>query len=222
MTKISSPLTLIKTALGIFLKQENLIYLAKVYLPLVPFSIISLVQVYLRDKGMLTDPRLVGLFGVINFLYFFFYFWIAISGILAVDSVVAGKKEKIRDLYKKAWKKVGRYFLLTLLIVLLIAIGAILLIIPGIIFMVWFSFSSYELILENRGVTGSLGESKRLIAGKFWKVFGRLIVFGVFGLVIQLLFVLIPYLGTVIYPLAGALFVLPTYLLYQELKSTHV
>lgn len=222
MTKLSSPISLIKISLGVFLKQENMIYFAKVYLPLIPFSILSLVQVYLRDNGMLTDSRLIALFGVFNFLYFFFYFLVAVSGILAVDGVIAGKKEKIKNLYRQAWKKFWKYLFLSILIVLLIVFGIVLLIIPGIIFMIWFSFSSYELILENRGVTRSLGESKRLVKGRFWKVFGRMIVFAVFGMIIQLLFVLIPYLGTVIYPLFGALFILPNYLLYQELKSSHV
>jgi hypothetical protein len=222
MTNLSSPFSLIKTSLGIFLKQENMIYFAKVYLPLIPFSIISVIQVYLRENGMLTDSRLMGFFSVFNFLYFLFYFWIAVSGILAVDAVISGKKEKIKGLYKTAWKKTWKYLILSLLTVFLIVLGLVLLIIPGIILMIWFSFSSYELILENRGVTRSLGESKRLVKGRFWKVFGRLIIFGVFGILVQLLFVLIPYLGTVIYPLAGALFVLPNYLLYQELKSIHI
>ncbi|MBI2436358.1 MAG: hypothetical protein HYV41_01265 [Candidatus Magasanikbacteria bacterium] len=53
--------------------------------------------------------------------------------------------------------------------------GMILLIIPGIIFAVWFGFGMYALVLENKRGTDALKYSKSLVSGRWFGVFWRLV-----------------------------------------------
>jgi len=54
--------------------------------------------------------------------------------------------------------------------------GLILLIIPGILFAVWFILSSQCVILEDSTAVSSLGRSKYYVGGNWWKMFGVFIV----------------------------------------------
>lgn len=231
MKNISSPVGLIRSAFQIFFEKENLVYLVKIYLPLLPFSIFSLIQQEVWSKRVAAmdgssletilggNLWLIVLIAIVNILYLFVYFTISVSGILAVDGVVSGHKKEIKPLYKAAWKKVAKYLLLSMLAGMAVVFGGILLIIPGIIFMVWFSFAQFELVLNDLGVIKSLGRSRNLVRGRFWKVLGRMFVFGLFAIIVQLILMIIHYVGVAIYPLMSALFLLPTYLLYKEISQ---
>lgn len=86
--------------------------------------------------------------------------------------------------------------------------------------MVWFHFSGFELVTKGAGIKQSMGKSKSLVAGKFWKVFARFLVFGLFGVLVQMVLSLLPFgLAGVVMPLLGALFLLPYFLLYKELST---
>lgn len=94
------------------------------------------------------------------------------------------KNVNFSDSLKLGLSKLVPIFLLMMLTVLIVVGGFILLIIPGIIFMVWFAFSQFALINENLGVIKSLKRSRELVRGKWWDVFGRLL----FLLLISILF----------------------------------
>jgi hypothetical protein len=68
-------------------------------------------------------------------------------------------------------------------------LGAVTGIILLALFWVWFSFPGYEMVLEGKGIMQSLKESKRLVKGRFWPVFWRLlipkVIFTVFVIFIQ-------------------------------------
>jgi uncharacterized membrane protein len=63
------------------------------------------------------------------------------------------------------------YVLATLLYGLIIAVGTLLLIVPGIIFGLMFMFYGYVMIEKNLGPIEALKESKRLTAGAKWDLF---------------------------------------------------
>ncbi len=88
------------------------------------------------------------------------------------------------------------------------------------IFAFWFTFSRFIYIDQSLGVKASLWASKRLVVGKFWKIVGRLFVFAIFGILGQILSSFVPQgLGTTVFTIFGGLFLLPYYLLYQELSA---
>lgn len=70
-------------------------------------------------------------------------------------------------------------FLASLLAGLAIFGGMILLIIPGIIFAIWFAFPMYAIIFDNKKIVESLSFSKSLVSGRWWAVAGRMIVPGI-------------------------------------------
>ena len=52
----------------------------------------------------------------------------------------------------------------------------LLLIIPGIIFMIYWIFGSYVFLDEDKGILYSLKKSRQLVKGNWWKMFGYLIL----------------------------------------------
>lgn len=69
--------------------------------------------------------------------------------------------------------------------------GLALLIIPGLLFWVWFSMAPYVMVLENRWGMEALMRSKQLVRDRFWGVVGRLflIIIAVIALTIPLIIV---------------------------------
>jgi hypothetical protein len=65
---------------------------------------------------------------------------------------------------------VGRLVLLDLVLTLGTAIGLVLLVIPGLIFMAFFSISPALVKFEHHGVWGSMRRSRELVRGNFWRV----------------------------------------------------
>jgi hypothetical protein len=81
------------------------------------------------------------------------------------------------------WRRVGRIViplvLTSLLVFIAVVLGTVLLIIPGILFYVWFALSSQAIVIENRRYFGAMGRSRQLVRGSWWRVFGILIVIAI-------------------------------------------
>lgn len=75
-------------------------------------------------------------------------------------------------------KTVGHLFAVLFLTGLITLFGFLLFIIPGLIFLVWFSFAAIIAVIEGKGVS-AIKESKALVAGRFWPVAGRLFVLSI-------------------------------------------
>ncbi|OGK09556.1 hypothetical protein A2767_06010 [Candidatus Roizmanbacteria bacterium RIFCSPHIGHO2_01_FULL_35_10] len=97
----------------------------------------------------------------------------------------------LTDLYKKSLRYVWPMLLMSGLGGLMIMGGIMLFIIPGIIFLVWFSFSRFFLLFENKKVYESLDASGRLVKARFWEIFMRI-------LTVYLLFYALTYLPLLI------------------------
>jgi len=107
------------------------------------------------------------------------------------------KEQSFRKVFNQAkpyfWKYVGLFF-----VQMLALFGLFLLfMVPGIIFMVYWIFSFYILIIEKKGIRGSLRKSKAVVRGRWWRVFG-------YGLLLSLIigaasFIqFIPFIGAII------------------------
>ncbi|MFA4873572.1 MAG: hypothetical protein WC659_06645 [Patescibacteria group bacterium] len=113
-------------------------------------------------------------------------------GISARGGSALGGKGDLKTALGKAW---GLWFnvLLIALVVGLIQIGGfILLIVPGLIFSIWFAFAIYYVILEKMGIKESLKKSKELTKGKFWGIAARIIfpslIWSMFGWAVNMIF----------------------------------
>lgn len=72
-------------------------------------------------------------------------------------------------------KTVSHFFVVLFLTGLITALGLLLFIIPGLIFLVWFSFAGIIAVVEGKGLS-ALKESKALVVDRFWPVAWRLLI----------------------------------------------
>lgn len=223
MKKISGPIVLLKEALTIFFRKENIIFLVKINLFILPFSIFSLFQDSLVNQNTdLSKPInifLSALVTIVNLGYVLTYVWVMASSLEGVRRVVAGEVLDLASTLKVGWKKYWKFTLLGLTLFFIDLFGFILLIVPGIIFVTWFIFSKFVIIEKEVGLKEALTTSKSLVSGRFFAIFGRILFFGLFSVIVQAIVTLIPYIGVHLLTLIGPMFILPTYLLYRELST---
>jgi len=92
--------------------------------------------------------------------------------------VIKDYKENIniKEAYNRSKSSIFPVLIVSSWIGLALFGGFMLLIIPGIIFYVWFAFSNFVLICENIKGKKALSRSKEYVKGKWFKVFIRLLV----------------------------------------------
>ncbi len=96
----------------------------------------------------------------------------------AAAQATIGDPVDAEESYRFGLKRLGSVILVSVLVGLAVIGGFILLIIPGIIFLVLLSVSVPVLIVENRRGTAAMGRSWNLAKGHFWHAFGVIIVAG--------------------------------------------
>lgn len=121
----------------------------------------------------------------------------------------------IKTLLFSVKDKIVPYFWVTFLKGLMVLGGFILLIIPGIIFSVWFCLVEYAFVFEGKKGFSASWRSKELVKGYGWAVLGRLLAFMFLAMIISF----IPRVGEII----NMLFVMPfgifyMYCIYEDLK----
>ncbi|MFH1327082.1 MAG: hypothetical protein ABIH59_03070 [archaeon] len=105
------------------------------------------------------------------------------------------KEKSFKDIFGVAKKFFWRYLGLGIVTTVLLAILFILLIVPGIIFLVFWIFASYVLIKEDKGIWESLKKSKEIVKGKWWRTFGFVILISLISIVVSLISNFIPFIG---------------------------
>lgn len=223
---MKGPLALLRDSFGIFMQNPKLfigIYLVPGLLTLA-FSLITDAEIGTE----LTTPLSVALALALWAALIAASIFMSIAMVFAVvDPSIA-----IRRAFARSKPYFWQYTLLSILVSLTIFAGFVLLIVPGIIFMVWFGFSYYALLLEDvRGIE-AMKRSRALVKGKWWAVFGRvaaLILIGLaFGIVIGL-FSTIGYLmvgaaisgiiGLIVNSVLVPVSVAYLYLMYKDLRA---
>lgn len=229
MQNLSGPIDLIQKSFSVFFEKRNLIYFVKIYAILLPFTIVGLIQDYYinsQTKNIADPLQVISKLGwiilpivVISLAQLIISFWVSAAAILSVEKVLAGGDLSVKEVFSSSWNLLFKFSILDIVVGLIVGVGFVLLIIPGVLFFVWFYFAGFELITKGTGVLESMGNSKRLVQGKFWKVFGRVFAIALFSTLAAYIFSLIPFsLGGIPNTLTGALFILPSYLLYRELS----
>jgi hypothetical protein len=221
MKKLTSPFQLIKKSVDIFSKKENFLFLIRIYIPVAVFSVLSVAQSNFPDSFKNSNVVLLTIVAaILQLLYLLTGVLVSAAGIIAIGKIVDGKKATIKEIFMTAKKSYWMFLLLSIVIALAYGFGFILLVVPGLLFAVWFAFSKFLMIEKGTGIKESLLKSKELAKGNYWKILGRLAIFGLFLIIVEMALSIIPFgIGTVLASLCGALFMLPTYLLYRELSA---
>lgn len=109
-------------------------------------------------------------------LSIFMNLWISILLIELINKIYKNQSFNINELFQSSMKKIAIYFLVAILVGLVTMLGFILLIIPGIIFAVWYSFAEFIVVLEDKKGTETLKASKDLVRGRWGATFWRLVL----------------------------------------------
>ena len=217
----------IKGAVEIFLKKKNFIYFLKIQAFLLPLAFISFVWSLIltfkaENLAQSLSTNSVFMFSsvLLNLLNAVIYLFVTVASIEAIRRVSENSSLSVQEAFLVAKAKAWKFLLIGILKGAILLIGFLLLIIPGIIFSVWFAFSGMEIVLNKTGVKESLSKSKALVIRRFWPVLGKLFVIGIFVTVLQIIFTILPYgIGNLMSPVFGILFLLPIYLLFKELEA---
>lgn len=141
----------------------------------------------------------------------------------------SNQKISIIESYRKGWHKILSYWWVTFLAGIITTGGILLLIVPGIIFAVWFSLAVYVMITENIGGMNALLKSREYVRGYWGSVLWRLLFLALFSLILYfvpafLLNLLKTSIASSIYSFAISLFLPPfaaiySFLIYGHLKN---
>ena len=110
---------------------------------------------------------------------------------------------------------------------ILIVLGLIALVVPGVILALMFSLVYPAIMLEGTGVLGSLSRSRELVSNRWLKTFGLLlllgiivaIVNGVFGLIAIPFGIVSPLISDILTALITPIFAIATTLYYYSMKA---
>jgi hypothetical protein len=124
-------------------------------------------------------------------------FWVQGALIKAVEDVQDGRADfSIGETFQKVRPYLGSIIVAGLLAGLGIGLGLILLIVPGLILLTWWSMVIPVVVLEGRRAGESFGRSRDLVRGYAWNVFGVIV------LTILILIGFRIVIGIVLFPLA--------------------
>lgn len=127
-------------------------------------------------------------------------FWLQGALVKAVDDVRDGRADmSFAETFGYVRPRLGAILVAGVLAALGIALGLILLIVPGLILLTWWILIIPAIVLEGRSAGESFGRSRELVRGYAWNVFGVII------LTVLILFGFRIVLELVLFPLSNAL-----------------
>jgi hypothetical protein len=92
------------------------------------------------------------------------------------DLLHAEPVQKISGYLKNSKKYLWSLIFVSILVSLIIFGGALLFIVPGVIFSVWYAFITNTVLFEEKKGMEAMAASKNLVIGRWWKILWRLIV----------------------------------------------
>lgn len=218
---MKKPIEYIKQALKLYFQKENFIFFAKIMAVLTiistSFSIIAgyVYPVDVYENLDFSNYLYTGGFLILSIFMIVFGIFTRSTTLISVMQTGGD----IKNIFLTGWNKAWKYFLATFFVGLVVGLGAILLIIPGIIFGIWYAFTIFLVFEKNLSVFDAMKQSKAMVRGKFWKVLGRFTLIAIFAVLVTLVLSYIPYVGSILISFLAPLYLLPGYLLYKDISS---
>lgn len=183
--EITPSIELIKNSISIYRQAFKkffgmiLIELASIIIMAVPIVMFVIFNDTFRGKKII--PILNIIFGIILLLALFAVIYISIATKAGMYLILKKfpPQEKVKEIFKEARKYVWKFFVVGVIVFVVVLLWSLLLIIPGIIFSVYYTFSGWALICEGHENTNALKRSKELVRGYWWAVVGRFFIFGI-------------------------------------------
>ncbi len=146
-----------------------------------------------------------------------------------VKTKVTGGQLDFSAVWQKALSRLPQAIITTIIMGVLLAVLFILLVVPGVIFLVFWAFAIYAVVLNNKSGMDALNYSKSIVAGKWGIVFLYLLVIGILMAIIAGIIngiigtggdsYLIVFLQGVVGDVVNAFFIISSVLLFLNLES---
>jgi hypothetical protein len=139
-----------------------------------------------------------------------------------VQDVRDGRRDfSVGELFSHATPYLGTLILAGILAGIAIAIGFVLLIVPGLILLTIWAVISPSIVVEDKGVIDAFGRSRELVRGNGWQVFGAIVlaflIIVVVGIVASLIGAAIGDAGFVILRVIGNVITAPIWALVASI-----
>lgn len=168
-----------------WLNSKKIIYLMLFGLiGIIPYAVMIAINVTL-SAHLLVYERIIGL--VILIFYIFSLYWI-LSTSLGFLILIKNPDKKIIDVFNEGRKLIWGDLAIGMIMFLIISLWSLLFVIPGIIFMVFYSFALFVFVYDGYRRSAALARSKELVKGNWWAVFGRILLSIIIILVFATLF----------------------------------
>jgi hypothetical protein len=107
--------------------------------------------------------------------------WISLAIIRSAAQIYEHTETKsVKEELKNSLKYIWPSIIIAILVALAELGGLILLVVPAIIFGTWFAFANYALVLDDKRGVAALSASKALVKGRWWEIFWKLLLLGLF------------------------------------------
>lgn len=216
MEYISNPLDMIKpSARALAVNLDAIVRMFLVMVAAVATTVGGSVVWWILKSGggsqlMATASLLIGIFGAITLIALSLVI-VPASNILYVASA-QNQKRSLGDFLQAARPFVIRNIILSILFALAILGGLILFIIPGLVFMAWFSMSGYAMVTEDLGAVASMKRSKELVRGRVLETWGLMSLSNAANI--------IPVIGSIISFVLSIIMMPAMAMRYLQLKDT--
>lgn len=213
-------------------KERFVVFLGIMFLPALIGIVITLIAMglgYITFWKGIVEPTNIAAWGTFAVTMLIIVIVIAIFqswGYLALIYAIKNRQEKIglKEAYKRSIPVLTSYWWVSFLTGIIVIIGFVLLIIPGIILAVWYGFSILVLVSEGLKGMEALNKSKSYVSGRFLTVFVKMAFIGIIGFIISLILSKIlgsfgQYVTSLLFgPLAATYY----FLLYEYCRKTAV
>ncbi len=137
---------------------------------LVPYIFLIVVEIIPLPSGPETIIQTV-----LYLLQILLTVWATNAMIVVTFAVIRKKEIKLDVLGRRAWRLVPPVIVVVVLNALIILGGILLLIVPGLVFSIWYGFSGMEVVLHKKRGWQALAASQALVRGRFWPVAWRMV-----------------------------------------------
>lgn len=244
---MTSPWTLFVESVRLFLSSFK--YLLKFGLVKVSFTLplvaltaviamISVRPIYDTSATLSANPtRLVNLIYLavpIGIVYLVFYLWLEMASLIQYSVISRSRTLPIKELLSQGWRIMSKILITGLIASLAVVGGFLLLIVPGVIFAVWFTFTTPIVVFENLSGTAALSRSKQIVKGRFWKTVWYLVfpalLFLVYALATSAVSFALPKSARSVFELLTSIATLPygivsviySFLVYREFTKPNI
>lgn len=225
-TTLTSPFTLLKQAWTRALQRSNIFsFLILGAIPQLFSLVISVLIAYFSRFDLLSNTEgwmIAGLilFGLLTLVVMSVVSaWYTALLYHVYQATAAGNLARLTVYIQQAKQVTVRLLITYIKAGIMVSLGFLLLIIPGIIIAVRYMFAPLIATVEDKTVK-PIDESKRLVKGRFWKLVGRsLLMIIAYNIPLSVLQAVHPYLGA-IWAITSPIFGLYFYLVYMDFKRT--